>query len=119
VIFQEPQIITYAALAMCFALCIGVFLKLRSVSRLLTQQLDTGPAPKAKTEPQAPRIFAPPPPTSEEEDVILSKFLLEVDSGTDIATAATLFNMTEDEARVVDMCYREFASDSANNTAIS
>lgn len=104
---QDIEFINFAAVAASLALSIVVLFKLSRISEMLGPQAAPMTPDGLKIE---PTLASPPPeplPVSEEEDVLLSEFLSAVHSGTDLSTAARIFNMTEDEARVAYLCYRE------------
>jgi hypothetical protein len=118
-LLQEIEFISLAAVAASLTLSIVVLFKLSRISEMLVPKTAPSPLKEPKAEPKLAPIAPAPPPAAEEDDVLLSEFLAAVDSGTDLSTAARIFNMTEDEARVADLCYRELEADSENRLTIS
>ncbi len=118
-LLQEIEFISLAAVAASLALSIVVLFKLSRISDMLGPKTAPTPPNTPKTEPKLAPLPPEPHLSAEEDDVLLSEFLAAVDSGTDLSTAARIFNMTEDEARVADLCYRELEADSEKRLTIS
>lgn len=106
-LLREIEFINLAAVTASLALSIVVLFKLSRISEMLVPQAAPMSPDGLKIEPKLASLPTEPLPASEEEDALLSEFLSAVHSGTDLSTAARIFNMTEDEARVADLCYRE------------
>jgi hypothetical protein len=119
VLLHEIELVTLAAVAASLTLSIVVLFKLRSISKMLGQKSEPTQPNDPKIEPKLVQLPPEPLPSAEDDDALLNEFIGALDSGTDLSTAARIFNMTEDEARVADLCHRELEAETEKRLAIS